>query len=93
VLGLPGYPRAPLWPATWRQVAGGAESMCSWVVIVHRLLKEMLAMVDQDVLQPVSVSPMMERRGFYTSLSPILPWPPNAFPFLTLRTMSSPRGD
>jgi hypothetical protein len=50
-------------------------------------------MVDQDVLQPVSVSPMMERRGFCTSLSPILPWPPNAFPFLTLRTMSSPRCD
>jgi hypothetical protein len=23
-LGLPGYPRGPLWPASWRQVAGGA---------------------------------------------------------------------
>jgi hypothetical protein len=45
VLGLPGYPRAPLLPTNWRQVAGAAELMCSWVATVRRLLKETLAIV------------------------------------------------
>jgi hypothetical protein len=64
-LGLPGNPRAPLLPASWRQVAGVAELTCSWVATVHRLLKETLAMVDLDVLQPAWVSPKMKRRVFY----------------------------
>jgi hypothetical protein len=65
-LGLPGYPRVPLRPTSWRQVAGCAELMCSWVATVHRLLKEMLVVVGPDVLQPVWVSPKTERRGFST---------------------------
>jgi hypothetical protein len=32
--GLSGYPRAPLLPASWGQVAGGAELTCSWVMTV-----------------------------------------------------------
>jgi hypothetical protein len=52
VLGLPRFNRAPLRPASWRQVAGGAKSTCSQVATVCLLLKEMLAMVGQDVLQP-----------------------------------------
>jgi hypothetical protein len=63
-LGLSGYPRVPLLPASWRQVAGVAELTCSWVATVHRLLKETLAMVSRDVLQLARVSPKMERRGF-----------------------------
>jgi hypothetical protein len=39
-LGLSGYPRAPLLPASLRQVVGGAELMCSWIVTMHQLLKE-----------------------------------------------------
>jgi hypothetical protein len=32
-LGLPGCPRAPLLPTSWRQVVwGGAELTCSWVL-------------------------------------------------------------
>jgi hypothetical protein len=63
-LGLPGNPRAPPLPASWRQVAGGAELTCSWVTTMGRLLKEVLAMVGRDVLQLARVSPEMERRGF-----------------------------
>jgi hypothetical protein len=57
-----------LQPASWRQVAGGggAESTCSWVATVHRLLKETLAVVGRDVLQSARVSPKVERRGFST---------------------------
>jgi hypothetical protein len=66
VLGLPGYPRAPLQPASWRQVAGCAESMCSRVVTVCRLLMETLVMVGRDVLQLARVSPWTRRRGFST---------------------------
>jgi hypothetical protein len=60
VLGLSGYPRAPLQPTSWRQVAGGAKSTCSWVATVRRLLKETLAMVGRDVLQPARVNSRME---------------------------------
>jgi hypothetical protein len=63
-LGLPGYPKALPLPASWRQVAGGALLMCSWVATVVRLLKEVLATVGQDVLQQAQVSPEMETRGF-----------------------------
>jgi hypothetical protein len=66
VLGLSGYPRAPLQPTNWRQVARGAELTCLWVAIMCRLLKETLAVVGQDVLQPARVSPRTERRGFST---------------------------
>jgi hypothetical protein len=38
--------------------------MWSWVVTMGQLLKEVLAMVSQDVLQPAWVSLEMERRGF-----------------------------
>jgi hypothetical protein len=66
VLGLSGYPRAPLHPTNWRQVARGAELTCLWVAIMCRLLKETLAVVGQDVLQPARVSPRTERTGFST---------------------------
>jgi hypothetical protein len=66
VLGLSGYPRMPLQPTSWRRLVGGAESTCSWVATVHRLLKERWTMVGQDVLQLAQVSPRMERRGFST---------------------------
>jgi hypothetical protein len=49
-LGLPGYPRVPLCPASSRQGARGAEVTFSRVATVHRLLKEMLAVVGLDVL-------------------------------------------
>jgi hypothetical protein len=63
-LGLSDFSRVPPLSTSWRQVEGGAELTCSQVVAVSRLLKEMLAMVGQDVLQPTQVSPMMERRIF-----------------------------
>jgi hypothetical protein len=65
-LGLPGYPQVPLRPASYRQVAGGAESTCTWVATVHQLLTEMLATVGWDVLHPARVTPKTERRGFST---------------------------
>jgi hypothetical protein len=63
-LGLPGHPRASLLPASWRQVEGGVELMCSHVVVVGQLLKETLATIGRDVLQLVWVSPKMERKIF-----------------------------
>jgi hypothetical protein len=51
-LGLPGYPRAPPLLASWRQVVGGAKFTCSHVATMGWLLKDVLAMVGWDVLQP-----------------------------------------
>jgi hypothetical protein len=45
-------------------VEGGAELTCSHVVVMGRLLKETLATIGQDVLQPTWVSPKMERKIF-----------------------------
>jgi hypothetical protein len=55
-LGLLGFPQAPLLPIDLGQVAGGAELACSQVATVHRLLRETLIMVGQDVLQLAQVS-------------------------------------
>jgi hypothetical protein len=63
-LGLSGYPRVPPLPSSWRQVVGGAEFTCSQVVTMGRLLKEVLAMIGRDVLQPTRVSLETETRGF-----------------------------
>jgi hypothetical protein len=64
-LRLLGYPRVPLLLASWRQVAGGGvELMCLRVATMCRLLKEMLAVVSRDVLQPARVSPKMKQEVF-----------------------------
>jgi hypothetical protein len=56
--GLPGYPRVPLLPTSWGQVArGGVELTCSQVTTMSRLLKETLAMVHWDALEPTRVNP------------------------------------
>jgi hypothetical protein len=56
--GLPGYPRVPLLPTSWGQVArGGVELTCSQVTTMSRLLKETLAMVHWNALQPTRVNP------------------------------------
>jgi hypothetical protein len=44
--------------------SGGVELMCTQVVTVRYLLKDMLATVGRDVLQQAQVSPKIERRGF-----------------------------
>jgi hypothetical protein len=49
------------------EASGGCvELMYLQIATVHRLLKEMLAMVGRDVLQPARVSPKTDRRGFFT---------------------------
>jgi hypothetical protein len=82
-LGLSGYPRAPPLPAIWRQVVGGAELTCLRVATVGRLLKETLATVGRDVLQPARVSPKMGRRGFLLDF-PGPFWAPLRLPFSDL---------
>jgi hypothetical protein len=64
-LGLPGYPER-----RFCLPAGGKWWVCGLMYLqiatVHRLLKEMLAMVGRDVLQPARVSPKTDMRGFFT---------------------------
>jgi hypothetical protein len=55
-LYLPGSPDAPPPPINWRQVEDEAESACSQVTIVKRLLYETLASVHRNTLHPVRVS-------------------------------------
>jgi hypothetical protein len=49
-------------------VEGGAELTCLWVAAIGRLLKDTLAFVGWDVLQPDRVSPKMERKTFVVFL-------------------------
>jgi hypothetical protein len=61
-LGLLGFPRAPLLPTSWEQVAGAVKLACSQVETLRWLLQEMLAMVGQDVLKLARVSLKMGRK-------------------------------
>jgi hypothetical protein len=81
-LGLPGNPTASPLSISWKQVEGGTELACSQVLAACRLLKEMLAMVGQDVLQITRVSPKTER-WIFTSVSLALSGFPDFLPLLT----------
>jgi hypothetical protein len=48
-------------PIDWRQVGDNAEFACSRVTAVERLLHEMLASVDRNIIRPIRVS--LKNRG------------------------------
>jgi hypothetical protein len=56
-LGLSSFLSASSPPANWRQVEGGMELACSWVVARGQLLREVLIMASRDILHPVQVCP------------------------------------
>jgi hypothetical protein len=67
-LGLLGYPDMTSSPASWRQVEGSAEQVCSWVAVVDRLPWEAMAVVGRYILQLVWVV-FKERKIFYLSFT------------------------
>jgi hypothetical protein len=54
-LDLPGSPGFLHVPIDWRQVGDEAESVCSQVTAMERLLHEMLASIDRNILHPIRV--------------------------------------
>jgi hypothetical protein len=45
-----------LLPVDWRRVEDNAEFVCSLVTIMERMLWDMLASVDRNILHPIQVS-------------------------------------
>jgi hypothetical protein len=73
-LRLPGSPDLPPLPINWRQVEDEAESACSQVVAVERLLHGMLISVHQNILRLIRVSLKREK------IPPVFLWlPPRSF--------------
>jgi hypothetical protein len=55
-LPLMGSPGSPPPPIDWSQVEDNMEFACSQVTVVERLLRETLASVSQNILNPIWVS-------------------------------------
>jgi hypothetical protein len=56
-LGLSGYPSVSSLLANWKRVEDGAELACSQVAAACQLLLGAMAIVDQDLQDPVRVCP------------------------------------
>jgi hypothetical protein len=54
--GVVGFPRLAAPPINWGQVEDSVEHAFSQVTAMDRLLRGVLAMVDQDIMHPIRIS-------------------------------------